>query len=207
MNDSDSTGRYCLGPVGNVVMNVGGRNHGALAVELGPIQPFLDLPLAVGQPSLYSGARLENPPCLADMDLVLLQIDDPKLIHVSRIEGDGKSNLQHSYRLHIPPGHRFLLQVAETDITDYGEYETPQPAKTLSMNSWRNGADVILNLTVQYDDGVPHLKIATESEQLFDYVISAWKQGLGCTTLDTCLQTRRRRSVLMRRFDSCGRGT
>jgi hypothetical protein len=109
-----------------------------------------------------------------------LHIDDPELIYVSRIAGDGTSGRQNSYRLHIPPGHRFLLQVAETDITDFGEYATPEPAETLAMNSWNEGADVILNWSVQYDDdGTPHLKVATESEELFDYPIKAWKQGSG----------------------------
>jgi hypothetical protein len=110
-----------------------------------------------------------------------LRIEDPKLIYVSRIEGEHRGgNWLNSYRLYIPPGHRLLLHVAETEITDLGEYETPQPAKTLSMNSWREGADVILNWDVEYDDtGIPHLKVATTSDQLFDYPIKAWKLGAG----------------------------
>jgi hypothetical protein len=108
-----------------------------------------------------------------------LRIDDTNLIHVSRIEGDHSSNWSNSYRLYIPPGHHFLLHIAETDITDVGEFEAPKPAVTLSMNSWKKGADVILNWGVQYDGEIPHLKVATQSEQLFDYKINSWKLKSG----------------------------
>jgi len=131
-------------------------------------------------------ARLETDQARAEVQETrrqfgFLRVGDPQLIHVSRIEGDGTGgNWGNSYRLHIPPGHQFFLNVAETDITDFGEFETPKPARTLAMNSWREGADLILHWDVVYDDdGTPHLKVATESEELFDFAIGAWKQGAG----------------------------
>ncbi len=108
-----------------------------------------------------------------------LEVTDQKLIHVSRIEG-GDSSWGNSYRLHIPPGNRFLLHIGEGDISDEGEFELPQPAKSLSMNNWAQGADLILHWDIQYgDDGIPHLKVATETDQLFDYPITTWKLGPG----------------------------
>jgi hypothetical protein len=110
-------------------------------------------------------------------------IEDSRLIHIVRIGGEGtrrSGNWNNSYRLYIPPGHRFLLNVAETEISDLGGFPTPKPARMLSMNRWASGADVILNWDVQCDQqGTPHLKVATQSEELLDYPIQGWKQGTG----------------------------
>lgn len=112
-----------------------------------------------------------------------LDIGDPQLIHMVRIGGEGirrTGNWGNSYRLYIPPGHRFLLNIAETEIPDFGDFPTPAPAKMLSMNTWSDGADVILHWDVKYDEqGTPHLKVATVSEELFDYPIKGWKKGAG----------------------------
>ena len=74
---------------------------------------------------------------------------DPSRIYVARIADDaGGSN---RYRLHIPPGHRFLLHIADTEIPDRGYLEDPKPTKTMSMNSSREeGADVVLKWAI-YD--------------------------------------------------------
>lgn len=102
--------------------------------------------------------------------------EETGLIHISRIEkseGRGKN-----YRMYIPPGHRFLLHIADTEITDDGCPENPKPTKTLSMNPWRDGAEVVLAWGVaRDDDGTPRFWATTDSEQLFNYRLENWKDS------------------------------
>jgi hypothetical protein len=107
-----------------------------------------------------------------------LQIHDPQRIYIAQIEG-GES-IGYRYRMHIPPGHRYLLHIADTEIPDTGYPDHPRPTRTISMNSWRNGADVILNCGIFIDDdGTPRLKVTTDSEELFDYRLENWNKMPG----------------------------
>jgi hypothetical protein len=106
-----------------------------------------------------------------------LRIDDPNLIFVARIQGNELG--ANTYRLHIPSGHRFLLHLADTEIPDGGPPNDPKPTQTISMNSWGNGADVVLHWQILIDKGTPTFQASTESEQLFDYVLANWKNGPG----------------------------
>jgi hypothetical protein len=102
-----------------------------------------------------------------------LDIKDEKLIHVGRI-----GSRDNAYRLHIPPGHRFLLHVTEMKFPDVGWPENPQPSSTLSMNSWREGADVVLQWSeITEEDSKLRFVVKTDSEELFDYVLDDWEEG------------------------------
>ncbi len=113
---------------------------------------------------------------LARKQFGYLHIDDPDRIYVSRIGGDFFPG---RYRLHIPPGHRFLLHLADTEIPDTGYPENPKPTKTLSMNSWREGADIVLTWTVYKDNKAVRVEVATDTERLFDYVLADWQPASG----------------------------
>lgn len=103
-----------------------------------------------------------------------LRIDDPQKIYITKIEGTGASGGNH-YRLYIPPGHRFLLHVGETEYAATGPVGTPRRLATLSMNSWREGADVILHWTRTKDGETSRLKVWTDTEELFDVPYTQWK--------------------------------
>ena len=70
------------------------------------------------------------------------------------------------------------MHVADSnEFPAVGYPANPKPTQSLSMNSWRNGADVVLSWTVTSDsDGTPRLKVATDAEELFDYRIEGWKK-------------------------------
>jgi len=103
--------------------------------------------------------------------------EDPNRIYIARIGGDIGTPDQ--YRMHIPPGHRFLLHIADTEIPDTGYPENPKPTKTLSMNPWREGADVVLKWAI-YDSGpAPRLEVSTDSEPLFNYEMPDWVPSPG----------------------------
>jgi hypothetical protein len=101
-----------------------------------------------------------------------LDIDDPKLIYVGRIESRSGA-----YRMRIPAGHRFLLHVTEMKFPDVGWPENPEPSSTMSMNSWREGADVVLQWRIVKEDRRLRFVVKTESEELFDYVLDNWEEG------------------------------
>jgi hypothetical protein len=101
-----------------------------------------------------------------------LDIKDQKLIHVGRI-----GTRDDAYRLYIPPGHRFLLHVTEMKFPDVGWPENPQPSSTLSMNSWRGGADVVLQWSEIKEGNKLRFVVKTDSEDLFDYVLDDWEEG------------------------------
>jgi len=96
-----------------------------------------------------------------------LRIDDPKKIYITKIEGTKAVGGNH-YRLYIPPGHRYLLHVGETEYARTGPVGTPKPLATLSMNSWREGADVVLHWTNTTEGEKRRLKVWTDTEELFD---------------------------------------
>lgn len=101
-----------------------------------------------------------------------LRIDDPQKIYITKIEGTGANGANH-YRLYIPSGHRYLLHVGETEYAATGPVGKPKPLATLSMNSWRDGADAILHWT----GGRRRLKVWTDTEQLFDVEYPDYSKG------------------------------
>ena len=103
-----------------------------------------------------------------------IKVTDPNLTYISRIESGEDHAIR--YRLIIPRGCHYMLHI--TDMSDFpasGFPEDPKPTTTISMNSWRNGADVILHWNMPPDsDGTARLVVATDSEELFDYRIEGW---------------------------------
>src|SRR5262245_53621535 len=95
-----------------------------------------------------------------------LRIDDPNRIYVARI--GPAIGVADRHRLHIPPGHRFLLHPADTQIPDTGP-ANPQPTRTLSMNFWREGADVVLQWAIYDANTPPRFEVSTDAEPLFNY--------------------------------------
>ena len=105
-----------------------------------------------------------------------LRIDDPTRIYISRFE---PPNASPRYRLHIPPGNRYLLHMADMELPDTGYPDNPKPTKSLSMNSWREGADVVLQWGVTSENGKRRFRASTDKDQLFDYEFPDWIETPG----------------------------
>jgi hypothetical protein len=104
-----------------------------------------------------------------------IKVTKPQLVLIARIEsGEIPGN---RYRMIIPPGVHYMLHITDSaDVPASGFPDNPQPTETMSMNSWRNGADVVLRFGVRNDaDGIPRLDVATDSEELFSYRIEGWQ--------------------------------
>lgn len=104
-----------------------------------------------------------------------LRVEDDKQIYVAHVPGNKQGTV---YRLHIPPGHRYMLHLTDTTFPDADYPIDPQPTQTLSMNSWNTGADIVLvcNVTSRAP-GTLNVKVYTETEQLFDYQDDGWARS------------------------------
>jgi hypothetical protein len=103
-----------------------------------------------------------------------LRIDDPQKIYLAKFKGSGILTTAYAnrYRLYIPPGHRFLLHVGETELSKtVGPIGPASPFATKSMNSWREGADVILYWTNSKEGEMRRIKVWTDTEELFNVQI------------------------------------
>ena len=90
-----------------------------------------------------------------------LRIDDPKKIYITRVKGTGIITTANAnrYRLYIPPGRRFLIHVGETEISEIGPAESAMPIATTSVNSWREGAEVILYWTNSTEGDMRRIRV------------------------------------------------
>jgi hypothetical protein len=129
---------------------------------------------------VQSVARAEVATANAELELVrkefgYIKVEDPKRIYITRIESNAAGG--NHYRMHIPAGTQLMLHITDTNFSPRGEPESRKPTKTLSMNSWQDGDDVILTFFIQLDDdGTPRLKVFTDTEPLFDYRLDGWEQ-------------------------------
>ena len=100
-----------------------------------------------------------------------------KQIYVARIEEN--ENDVAAYRIHIPPGHHYLLHLTDTIFETEGYPDNPKPTKTLSMNSWKEGADVVLSYSIYHENSAPRVRVWTETEELFNYRPKNWVKTPG----------------------------
>lgn len=116
-------------------------------------------------------------------------------IQIARIEGGEQKGVTR-YRMRIPPGHQFMLHISEMKgLTVAGYPENLEATKTMSMNSWREGADCILQWSSGRDpDGTKCLDVATDSEELFHYRLEDWKPPRGYPNSSWELPTDERQS-------------
>lgn len=106
-----------------------------------------------------------------------IEVEDPRQTYVSWIP-DTRLGLS-AFRIQIPPGQHYMLHLTDTDFPADEYPLNPVPTKTLSMNSWKQGADVILNYSIGYEDGVPHVRVSTGEGLLFDYRMDGLTKGAG----------------------------
>ena len=109
-----------------------------------------------------------------------LRIENNTDAYIARI-GNGDLQDTPAYRLHLPAGNHFLLHLSVTDMVDGSIPDAPPATKTVSLNSWKHGADVVLKWLTRMEDGTPRIKVATESQTLLEYKFDNWKNPSGFT--------------------------
>jgi hypothetical protein len=104
-----------------------------------------------------------------------IRIRDAEKTIVQRLEDTPER--RSAFRVHIPPGRHYILHISDVPFTGGLPPADLPVSSTMSMNSWRNGANVILSYSI-YAEGEQHrMVVHTESEELFNYVIEGWTNG------------------------------
>lgn len=93
-----------------------------------------------------------------------------------RIQQD---NGEVAYRARFPKGSRYMLHISDVPMEGSQIPDKLTTTKTMSMNSWRDGADVILKWNIWVEDDKRILDVRTQTEQLFNYEIPDWPQQSG----------------------------
>lgn len=107
-----------------------------------------------------------------------LSIDNAEQMYVARVENEQYEN---AYRLHIPPGHHYVLHITDAHFPESDFLEDPQPTTNLHMHTWKQGADTLLFYSVGFKNGTAYLEVHTEAEQLIDYSAEGWTNSGGET--------------------------
>lgn len=105
-----------------------------------------------------------------------IHVDDESKSYVARIP-EPNAQEKTSYRIRVPAGSRYLLHLTDTTFSGEGYPTNPVPTRSISLNSWRDGADVILSYCIYWKDNAPRLNVHTETEEFFDYVPPDWTNG------------------------------
>ena len=106
-----------------------------------------------------------------------IKIDDEKMTYVSRIADNEEA--EDAYRIIVPAGSRYMLHLADANWDGDGFLPDPTPTKTISLNGWRDGADVILSISTYWENNAPRIVVHTEADEFFNYVPSGWKSTQG----------------------------
>lgn len=105
-----------------------------------------------------------------------IRIDNEEQIYVARITETEPG--EDAYRLHIPPGNHYMLHLTEAEFPTENYPVDPIPTGTMSMNGWKDGADVVLRFWIAKGiDGKPVVHVATYTEELFDFRLENWWSG------------------------------
>jgi hypothetical protein len=108
-----------------------------------------------------------------------IRVENDQQVFVARIV-ENENNVD-AYRIHIPSGHHYLLHLTDAVFPTEGYLVDPQPTTTLSMNSWKEGADVVLSYAIYQENGTRRVRVWTETEELFDYRLENWVETAGPT--------------------------
>ena len=86
-----------------------------------------------------------------------IKIDDEKMTYVSRIADNEEA--EDAYRIIVPAGSRYMLHLADANWDGDGFLPDPTPTKTISLNGWRDGADVILSISTYWENNAPRIVV------------------------------------------------
>jgi len=102
-----------------------------------------------------------------------IKVYDESKTYVSRVE-DPNASISKSYRIRVPEGSRYLLHLTDAAFPQKGYPANPTPTKSISLNGWRDGADVILSYTIYWENNAPRFNVHTETNEYFNYVPPNW---------------------------------
>ena len=105
-----------------------------------------------------------------------IRAEDETKSYVARISEPNEQNSQ-AYRIHVPAGSRYLLHLTDTTFVEDDYPTNPVPTKTISLNGWRDGADVVLSYNIYWENNAPRVVVHTETDEIFDYVPPNWSSG------------------------------
>jgi hypothetical protein len=101
-----------------------------------------------------------------------IKVDDEKMTYVSRIAGNEEPEV--AYRIIVPAGSRYMLHLTDATLEGYGFLNELNPTKTISLNGWREGADVVLSFSNDWENNAPKIVVHTETAEYFNFVPSDW---------------------------------
>lgn len=107
-----------------------------------------------------------------------IRVENEKQIFVARVS-EREVGTYDAYRIHIPPGHHYFLHLTDATFPTLGNPVDPKPTKTMSMNGWKDGADVVLTCSILKDEGTPRVQVSTQTDSLFDYRMENWIDAPG----------------------------
>lgn len=102
-----------------------------------------------------------------------ISVDDPTLTYVCGIP-KSQNRVPTAARIVVPAGSRYLLHLSDATFDDQTPSNSLPATKTISLNSWRDGADKILTCEVLRDNGVPVVKVRTDEHEFFNYRMEGW---------------------------------
>lgn len=101
-----------------------------------------------------------------------VRVKNEKLTYVARIQDDEQH--VNAYRIHVPSGRHYMLHLTDTTIPTSNGPTDPQPTSTISLNGWKEGADVVLSYSIQIEGAARRVIVHTETEEFFDYRMDDW---------------------------------
>jgi len=105
-----------------------------------------------------------------------IKVHDESKTYVSRIE-DPNASISTSYRIRVPEGSRYLLHLTDATFPQKRYPANPIPTKSISLNGWRDGANVILSYNIYWENNAPRFSVHTETQEFFNYVPPSWVDG------------------------------
>ncbi|NNE00016.1 MAG: hypothetical protein HKN47_22075 [Pirellulaceae bacterium] len=104
-----------------------------------------------------------------------IKVNDPSLTYVNAIAENEQGPA--AMRLIVPAGSRYMLHLSDTKFDHETKIDTLPAATTISLNSWRNGADVTLSYAIHMENGNPVVHVHTETETLLTYKVPNWTKS------------------------------
>lgn len=100
-----------------------------------------------------------------------ISVDDPSKTYVNSVPNVGMGS---KVRIIVPAGSRYLLHLSDAKLDFETELETLPVTKSISLNSWREGADATLTYAVLKENGKPRIEVRSGDDLFFDYILEDW---------------------------------
>ena len=98
-----------------------------------------------------------------------ISVEDPTRTYLSAIP-----EKEQAIRLIVPAGSKYLLHLSDAAFDPETKTDTLPTTKTISLNEWQDGADVVLTYAIHMDNGKPRVNLHSDSKTLFNYTVENW---------------------------------